>query len=197
MCRPRPMPRLRTRGARTTSSPPSCALRPGSVRSARVSQARPGQLHCRRAHKGSRGRFLQANWGYDENRMWQVQAILKTPVDGVSKVIVLVGDKTGKAETAGSLFLCSSRRQAHHHRRRDHQLRRAPLRRRPPAAAAARRRPLSRVGIERSGIGRVCRFPVPALQRGAGQHGQAGRRIIPRRALSFRTFPSRPSIQNR
>ena len=23
--------------------------------------------------------FLQANWGYDENRMWQVQAILKTP----------------------------------------------------------------------------------------------------------------------
>ena len=40
--------------------------------------------------------FLQANWGYDQDRMWQVQAILKTPVDGVSKVIVLVGDKTGK-----------------------------------------------------------------------------------------------------
>ena len=28
--------------------------------------------------------------------MWQVQAILKTPADGVSKVVVLVGDKTGK-----------------------------------------------------------------------------------------------------
>ena len=28
--------------------------------------------------------------------MWQVQAILKTPVDGVSKVIIFVGDKTGK-----------------------------------------------------------------------------------------------------
>lgn len=40
--------------------------------------------------------FLQANWGYDADRMWQVQAILKTPADGVSKVIVLVGDKTGK-----------------------------------------------------------------------------------------------------
>jgi len=44
--------------------------------------------------------FLQANWGYDENRMWQVQAILKTPVDGVSKVIVLIGDKTGREKPA-------------------------------------------------------------------------------------------------
>jgi protein-disulfide isomerase len=40
--------------------------------------------------------FLQSNWGYDENRMWQVQAILKTPVDGLSKVVIFVGDKTGK-----------------------------------------------------------------------------------------------------
>ncbi len=40
--------------------------------------------------------FLEANWGYDDSRMWQVQAILKTPAEGVSKVIVLVGDKTGK-----------------------------------------------------------------------------------------------------
>jgi protein-disulfide isomerase len=40
--------------------------------------------------------FLQASWGYDENRIWQVQGILKTPVEGVSKVIVIVGDKSGK-----------------------------------------------------------------------------------------------------
>ncbi|MGB6742483.1 MAG: thioredoxin domain-containing protein [Terracidiphilus sp.] len=40
--------------------------------------------------------FLQANWGYDENRMWQVQAILRTPVDGLSKVVIYIGDKTGK-----------------------------------------------------------------------------------------------------
>jgi protein-disulfide isomerase len=40
--------------------------------------------------------FLQNTWGYDADRMWQVQAILKTPADGVSKVVVLVGDKTGK-----------------------------------------------------------------------------------------------------
>jgi protein-disulfide isomerase len=40
--------------------------------------------------------FLQANWGFDESRIWQVWAILKTPVEGVSKVIVFTGDKAGK-----------------------------------------------------------------------------------------------------
>lgn len=39
--------------------------------------------------------FLQANWGYDPDRLWQVQAIFKTPVEGLSKVIILVADKAG------------------------------------------------------------------------------------------------------
>jgi len=40
--------------------------------------------------------FLKAMWGYDETRVWQVEAILKTPVDNISKIIVYAGDKTGK-----------------------------------------------------------------------------------------------------
>jgi len=40
--------------------------------------------------------FLTVSWGYDESRVWQVQAILKTPAEGVSKVVVFIGDKTGK-----------------------------------------------------------------------------------------------------
>jgi protein-disulfide isomerase len=48
--------------------------------------------------------FLNANWGYDENRMWQVQAILKTPVEGISKVVILVGDKSGKQKVQGISF---------------------------------------------------------------------------------------------
>jgi protein-disulfide isomerase len=40
--------------------------------------------------------FLNSSWGYDENRIWEVEAILKTQVEGYSKVIVFVGDKTGK-----------------------------------------------------------------------------------------------------
>ncbi|MGA2831501.1 MAG: thioredoxin domain-containing protein [Terracidiphilus sp.] len=40
--------------------------------------------------------FLTVSWGFEETRVWQVQAILKTPSEGVSKVVVYVGDKTGK-----------------------------------------------------------------------------------------------------
>lgn len=48
--------------------------------------------------------FLKESWGYDTNRVWQVQAILKTPVDGVSKVVVFVGDKTGKMKPSALAF---------------------------------------------------------------------------------------------
>ena len=48
--------------------------------------------------------FLQASWGYDENRIWEVAAILKTPVAGLSKVIVYVGNKSGKQKPSGFLF---------------------------------------------------------------------------------------------
>lgn len=48
--------------------------------------------------------FLSASWGYDEARIWQVQAIQKTSVEGVSKVLVYIGDKTGKQKPAGLQF---------------------------------------------------------------------------------------------
>ena len=37
--------------------------------------------------------FLKANFGFDANRIWQVEDILKTPVPGVSKVIVYLAEK--------------------------------------------------------------------------------------------------------
>ena len=42
--------------------------------------------------------FMQANLGFDANAMWQVQAIQKTQITGMSKVIVFIGDKTGKQQ---------------------------------------------------------------------------------------------------
>ena len=42
--------------------------------------------------------FMQANLGFDQNAMWQVQAIQKTQITGISKVVVFVGDKTGKQQ---------------------------------------------------------------------------------------------------
>jgi protein-disulfide isomerase len=48
--------------------------------------------------------FLRANWGYDEDRIWQIGGILKTPVDGVSKVLVYIGDRSGKQQMQGLVF---------------------------------------------------------------------------------------------
>ncbi len=48
--------------------------------------------------------FLKDSWGYDDSRLWQVEAILKTPVEGISKVIVYVGDKTGKQKSQALQF---------------------------------------------------------------------------------------------
>lgn len=48
--------------------------------------------------------FLQASWGYDENRVWQVQAIQKTPAEGVARVVIYVGDKSGKQKLSALQF---------------------------------------------------------------------------------------------
>jgi protein-disulfide isomerase len=48
--------------------------------------------------------FLQASWGYDPNRVWQIQAILKTQVPDISKVVVVIGDKSGKQKPAALQF---------------------------------------------------------------------------------------------
>jgi len=42
--------------------------------------------------------FMQANLGFDNDNIWQIQAIQKTQVEGISKVTVLIGDKTGKQQ---------------------------------------------------------------------------------------------------
>ena len=56
----------------------------------------PGNFTVAAPSKELVAAFLQASWGFDDSRVWQVQAILKTQVEGVSKVVVLVGDKAGK-----------------------------------------------------------------------------------------------------
>jgi protein-disulfide isomerase len=49
--------------------------------------------------------FLQESWGYDDTRVWQVQAIMKTSLDGYSKVVVYIGDKTGKQKPSALQFI--------------------------------------------------------------------------------------------
>ena len=47
--------------------------------------------------------FLKASWGYDANRVWQVQAILKTAVPNLSKVIILVEEKGSAQQQPATL----------------------------------------------------------------------------------------------
>lgn len=48
---------------------------------------------------------MAANLGFDSNNMWQVQAIQKTQLPGINRVVVFVGDKTGKQQPYRFAFL--------------------------------------------------------------------------------------------
>lgn len=47
--------------------------------------------------------FIQATWGFDTSRVFQVQRIQKTVVPGISAVVILYGEK-GRKETGGLQF---------------------------------------------------------------------------------------------
>lgn len=47
--------------------------------------------------------FLKSMWGYDENRKWEVAAILKTSAPGVAKVVVFVSE-AGQASAKTTVF---------------------------------------------------------------------------------------------
>jgi protein-disulfide isomerase len=42
--------------------------------------------------------FLQQTWGYDADRLYEVEAILKTPVDSISQVVVYVAERGQPAD---------------------------------------------------------------------------------------------------
>jgi protein-disulfide isomerase len=48
--------------------------------------------------------FLKQSFGYDSDRVWQVQAIQPTPAPGVSKVIVLLTQKSNPTQIANLSF---------------------------------------------------------------------------------------------
>jgi protein-disulfide isomerase len=48
--------------------------------------------------------FLKALWGYDNNRIWRVEAIQKTSAPEISKVVVFVSDKSPNAKVRPTAF---------------------------------------------------------------------------------------------
>jgi protein-disulfide isomerase len=52
--------------------------------------------------------FLKAQWGYDPDRIWQVQAIQKTDAAGISKVTVLAAQKGSSQQTGSLIFFTTA-----------------------------------------------------------------------------------------
>jgi protein-disulfide isomerase len=48
--------------------------------------------------------FLKATWGYDPNLAWQVMAVAKTTVAGVSKITVAIGQKNNPSQAGQLVF---------------------------------------------------------------------------------------------
>jgi protein-disulfide isomerase len=65
----------------------------------------PANFNAPSPTKDTVNSFLQESWGYDDTRVWQVQAIMKTSLDGYSKVVVYIGDKTGKQKPSALQFI--------------------------------------------------------------------------------------------
>lgn len=82
--------------AQTPAEPTPAPAAPAPAQPPAFPKPDPANFTAATPTKDDVNAFLQTNWGYDENRMWQVQAILKTPVEGLSKVVIFIGDKTGK-----------------------------------------------------------------------------------------------------
>ena len=49
--------------------------------------------------------FLKQSWGFDDNRIWSIAAILKTQAPGVVRVVVFAADKTHPEKVSRNEFL--------------------------------------------------------------------------------------------
>lgn len=113
---PAPMPTAPAPTAKPSPATPAPATKPGTSSAVPTAPApsavgkpmfpkvSPKNFTATTPTKATVNAFLRASWGYDTNRVWEVAAILKTQVQGVSKVVVFVGDKKGKQKPAAISF---------------------------------------------------------------------------------------------
>jgi len=86
-----------------TDVPAAPAQAPAAVAVPEFPKPDPADFDADSPTKAQVDAFLQASWGYDANRVYQVQRIQKTVVPGISNVVVMVGEK-GRKETGGLQF---------------------------------------------------------------------------------------------
>jgi protein-disulfide isomerase len=86
-----------------TDVPAAPAQAPSTIAGPEFPKPEPSEFTADSPTKDQVDGFLKASWGYDTNRVYQVQRIAKTVVPGVSTVVVLVGEK-GHKETGALQF---------------------------------------------------------------------------------------------
>lgn len=91
----------------TPTTPPAAAPAPSAPAPAPPAFPKPdpADFTADTPTKETVNAFMQANLGFDPNGVWQVQAIQKTQLPGITRVVVFVGDKTGKQQPYRFAFL--------------------------------------------------------------------------------------------
>jgi protein-disulfide isomerase len=87
-----------------TNVPPAPVAQPAPAAGPVFPKVDPADFTADSPTKAQVESFLQASWGYDPNRVYQVARIAKTVVPGISTVVVLVGEK-GDSKTGALQFL--------------------------------------------------------------------------------------------
>lgn len=87
------------------AAPPSAAVQPGRVPASPFQAPDPANFTADAPSAATVNAFLKELWGYDPRRIWEVAAIQKTRVPGLSRVIVYVGqDGDDKSKIQASQF---------------------------------------------------------------------------------------------
>jgi len=86
-----------------TDVPPAPPQAPAPTAGPEFPKPEPSDFTADTPTKEQVDAFLKASWGYDTNRVYQVQRIQKTEVPGITNVVVLVGEK-GRKETGALQF---------------------------------------------------------------------------------------------
>jgi protein-disulfide isomerase len=100
-----PANQLFAQGQTPTTPPPVAAPAAPKPEAPAFPAPNPADFTATTPTKETVNAFMEANLGFDSNNMWQVQAIEQTKLPGINRVVVFVGDKTGKQQPYRFAFL--------------------------------------------------------------------------------------------
>lgn len=89
--------------AQESGSKPEIPSAPGASPGQKFPPVDPNSFTAASPTRETVEAFLHVSWGYDTDRVWQVQAVQKTPAPGISKVTALVAQKSEPQQQVATL----------------------------------------------------------------------------------------------